>query len=1215
MSFEFRDPRAALSTLISSENPAADRLANELVAKPGYHLDGVAALVRLKLRSGDVHEAAFWADRLVRRGGGRVDYVALAGAVCLAGGDYSGALRRIQSADSVLAFDAIALQCGLRAALGLAYEPGVRDFAHRLARLGALDATSMTLLDSLSETVPSRPGWISVTENGDLVGGLRIHDAEKAFATWRETGQSSTKFGVLAMAEEVEARDAVVRFRIPSPTLPRGGRLAITTNGESLTGSPIDLPVRPSVIGAIEEEGGKFYGWAWAPGRPDKTLSVRLVDQAGNAATVKTGKYSARANALGCPSLVCGFEIVVDKVKLVPGPVSVEVMGVPLMGSPLPLYGAAETNEALATFRRAAPAHLREMSDAALDGLATVPFRAGAPARRPPTPTNRTGRPQPAVLIPVYDGRAETLACLSSVLNTIAPGTPLCVVDDASPDPELSEDLMSYAEAGAIILLRNEVNLGFQRAVNRGLAELQGRDIALLNADALVANDWLDRLARACHSEPDIGTVTALASSGSIATYSPKSKASEVSEVASIDAIAREVNAGLRVDLPTGVGHCLYIRAGCLAEVGALDAATYGLGYGEENDFCLRARALGWRNIAAPDVFVGHLGERSFGLRRRILSDRNGRIIERLYPGYDRVVAEHIDENPLSKARRRIDLARTTLGRPAQLLVTMGLSGGVATRLEARARELQSEGASVWTLRSLTPKAGQPVGRSRVILEDQSELEDLIFDPEEFDALVEFLRSAAITKVEIHHLLHHDPRVLDLPRLLGVPFEVVVHDYGWICPRMSLIDGSGRYCGVPEAMTCEHCVTSYGRISEEDISVADLRTRSGTLMQDADRVIVPAQDVAARLRPFAPQSKFDVVPWDDQRPAPHEAMVGRPKGGRLRVVVLGAIGQHKGFEVLEACARDAAARDLPLEFVLIGYSENDDALLATKRVFVTGEYKSDEIPELLRLSGAEVAMLPSVCPETWSFSLSEIWQFGLEALAFDLGAIAERIRAHGGGRLVPIDARPADLNDALLAWKRTHIVEPTVPKTPTKRDQSFLSVSPVSSTQREIHMSDAAPVESQSRYVSSTQLLGLSPGLYTLVVTENNRRQIVGETELPALHVATHPSQKGAKVDFLCSPGSPWLSQPGHAMAILVSGGQAQLAFTSVKPNHDPDATISINLQRLNATGQIVSTGGGSDVWNQFRGSFYDQCAAQRGRGHSTIGPAIRRRGTSAESR
>ena len=195
------------------------------------------------------------------------------------------------------------------------------------------------------------------------------------------------------------------------------------------------------------------------------------------------------------------------------------------------------------------------------------------------------------------------------MLATIDPKTRLVVVNDGSPEPDLVQALEAFAATGAIDLLRNEQNQGFPAAVNRALAHCTGHDVVLLNADAVVSGDWLARLRRVAYGARDIGTVTPLSNAGSIASYPAEGKAqSEVASAADLDRLTAVVNAGVTVEIPTGVGFCLYIRADCLAATGSFDAATFGAGYGEENDFCLRARRRGWRHLLAADVFVQHAG-------------------------------------------------------------------------------------------------------------------------------------------------------------------------------------------------------------------------------------------------------------------------------------------------------------------------------------------------------------------------------------------------------------------------------------------------------------------------------------------------------------------------------------------------------------------------------------------------------------------------------
>ena len=115
-----------------------------------------------------------------------------------------------------------------------------------------------------------------------------------------------------------------------------------------------------------------------------------------------------------------------------------------------------------------------------------------------------------------------------------------------------------------------------------------------------------------------------------------------------LDALARRANGGRAIDIPVGVGFCMYIRRACLDAVGPLRADLFAQGYGEENDFCLRARHLGWRHVAAPGVFVAHVGGHSFGAAAKHLRRATQALLERLHPGYSALIEAHALADPLA---------------------------------------------------------------------------------------------------------------------------------------------------------------------------------------------------------------------------------------------------------------------------------------------------------------------------------------------------------------------------------------------------------------------------------------------------------------------------------------------------------------------------------------------------------------------------------------
>ena len=388
-------------------------------------------------------------------------------------------------------------------------------------------------------------------------------------------------------------------------------------------------------------------------------------------------------------------------------------------------------------------------------------------------------------------------------------------------------------------------------SVNRALARNRTHDAVLLNSDALVFGDWLERLRDAAYRAPNVGTVTPFSNSGTIASY-PHFTENPLSadEAAALHTLAAATNSKQSRDIPVGVGFCLYIRRDCLRDVGELDAAVFGKGYGEETDFCLRARQRGWSHQLAADVFVYHAGGRSFGTRRAALLDRSQRLINLRHQGYDRYIANFITQDPLVDLRRNLDEQRLRAYEGSfVLLVTLALTGGVQRFVAERCREIRAQGNVPLLLRPYKPGDSHRCELST----DALEVPNLRYRvPSDLPALRTLLEHLTIKEIEIQHFLHIDARVIDLVRGLDVPYDIFTHDYAWICPRITLINETGRYCGEPAISVCNGCVKRNGSNLREKISVSELRLRSESWLGQARRVIAPSADTAARLKKYFP---------------------------------------------------------------------------------------------------------------------------------------------------------------------------------------------------------------------------------------------------------------------------------------------------------------------------------------------------------------------------
>jgi glycosyltransferase involved in cell wall biosynthesis len=347
------------------------------------------------------------------------------------------------------------------------------------------------------------------------------------------------------------------------------------------------------------------------------------------------------------------------------------------------------------------------------------------------------------------------------------------------------------------------------------------------------------------------------------------------------------------------------------------------------------------------------------------------------------------------------------------VLVTHNDGGGVERRVQASVASHEAHGRRAIVLRPEISSHG-----ATFVVAASGSLPDLAFElPRERTSLLRLLRQMQPVATELHHLLNHDASLCEIIRALGVPYDAHVHDYAWFCPRIALVGRGDRYCGEPAQPVCQSCVTALGGYLHEDITVVALVDRSTSILSGANQVIAPSHDAAARLARHFPGISPIVIPHEDDTAVAEPPPVPYVTG-TVRVCIAGAIGLHKGFHVLLACARDARQRDLDLTFVVAGTTIDDQRLMDTGRVFVTGPYQPDEAVALIRAQGAALAFLPSIWPETWCLGLTELWRSGLRVVAFDIGAPAERIRQTGRGFLLPLHLAPAAINETLLKAAR-----------------------------------------------------------------------------------------------------------------------------------------------------------------------------------------------------
>jgi GT2 family glycosyltransferase/glycosyltransferase involved in cell wall biosynthesis len=643
------------------------------------------------------------------------------------------------------------------------------------------------------------------------------------------------------------------------------------------------------------------------------------------------------------------------------------------------------------------------------------------------------------VIIPVYRGYADTLAAILSVLKEPqAHNFALLVINDASPDEDLTGALRRLSAKGLFNYHENSTNLGFVKTANKGISLAGDTDVILLNSDAVVYGNWIDRFLRHARSDDAIASITPYSNNATICSY-PVANDDNLIELEvppqTIDQYASVCNEGVSTRIPTGIGFCFYMSRFVINEIGAFDEDLFSRGYGEENDWCMRALKAGYRNILANDVFVYHTGEVSFsGTSTEYRNERMSELIGK-HPDYGLRISNYNSSDSGRFARMRLDLYRLSRA-PAEkpvVFISHHKGGGIETHLAQLIKELSQQSIPTLVLRIKGPNAllVEPHFGENIFV-PSVEVVDIQKNDEEIRDFLVWLSPRA---VHVHSMVGLSwAATRNLIHLLieaKLPLLVTVHDFSPICHRVHMVTSQGAFCGQPDIRVCEYCAKTE-RQDLEYVDPFERRLLMEELFAAARRVFTPSHDTALRLKEAFSEIDFEVVPHDPAFPLAKPRLKLPTPIRPLRVAIVGAVSIEKGADLLQSMAVDTQSRVLPIKFSVVGYSYA--RRLDDSGIVETGPYENEEEAfYVLRSLEPHIVFFPGLWPETFSYTLSIALAAGIPPVAFDIGSIAERLRIANIGAILDyrLSNDPGAVNDALLAlpirelWEKEFDIEPS----------------------------------------------------------------------------------------------------------------------------------------------------------------------------------------------
>lgn len=229
------------------------------------------------------------------------------------------------------------------------------------------------------------------------------------------------------------------------------------------------------------------------------------------------------------------------------------------------------------------------------------------------------------VIICVHNAIQDVQKCLESIIAHTTDPFSIIIIDDGSDEPTRNY-LSAFSETEPrCTLIRNDVAKGYTFAANIGMKASHSQYLVLLNSDTIVGPEWLDRMYRAItmsNQNGIVGPLSNTASWQSIPTLSENgdwavnSLPSNISPV-EMSQLITKYSGCILPEVSLLNGFCLMIRKALLSEIGYFDEENFGQGYGEEDDFTLRAGNAGWKKVIADDVYIYHAQSKSYSHSRR----------------------------------------------------------------------------------------------------------------------------------------------------------------------------------------------------------------------------------------------------------------------------------------------------------------------------------------------------------------------------------------------------------------------------------------------------------------------------------------------------------------------------------------------------------------------------------------------------------------------
>lgn len=633
------------------------------------------------------------------------------------------------------------------------------------------------------------------------------------------------------------------------------------------------------------------------------------------------------------------------------------------------------------------------------------------------------------IIVPVYNAYEYTFECIKSILeNTNLKDNSLVLINDKSPDKDILPMLMKYKSDNKdlnITVLDNEENLGFVKTVNKGM-KYSTNDVILLNSDTEVTENWVEKIKKCAYSNRYIATVTPLTNNGTICSVPNFGVDNELPKGISLKEYAKmieEVSQKRYPEITTANGFCMYIKRDILQEVGLFDEITFGKGYGEENDFCYRALDHGYINVMCDDTFIYHKGTQSF--KKENLTESRANLIEshmlllrKKHPIYVQKTDNFLALNPLKDIQENIEINIKLYHHKKILYLVneweedMNMTGGTSLHIkDLIASNLNNNIASL----VLAPDKADlskfnlylySNDYMRIIANFKTDINlygQIHYSNQTYKNILNTIfDSFKIDILHVHHFLFQTFDAIEIAKKREIYSIITLHDLYMMCPSINMVY-KDIFCEKDKSKDCTNCLKIRYGVNENILS--NWQEKCLEVLKKFDKVLVPSENTKKMFGSIYSDLDIEIVEHGVkvEKVELRDNENSKSKN-TFDIAFVGAMAIHKGSNILnELIIKNNRNLNSDIRIHLFGKSEDKRLIKSDQHYYNHGKYTRGELPQLLIDNEIDLVCIFTTWPETYSYTLTEVYMAQVPVLAFDLGAVGDRLKKDQLGWTINIE--------------------------------------------------------------------------------------------------------------------------------------------------------------------------------------------------------------------